>query len=516
MNGILKATDEYSDEDFSKSIKIEISDTQNNMTNIINLKRENPISYSFQFETQIESSIFIIPTKEKFTQISNNYTFLPRNIQIKVERLCEIKQTIEIKVVKGKLIEGKVVPPVEEVLIKLIDSTDGTYSSDVFTDVNGFYSVGPVYYFHDYKLSASKKGYKFYQSDDDQSLFISEQMSQLNVFIKSSEDSKGIMNAYIYISKVSGEQGAPLSRVTNDQGIASFVEISPGEYFIEAQLKEYEITPNQEKIKLVSGEILSFEMKATKVEYSIIGKILELTNSGAKNVLVEAICISCGSSKQIRKTTISESSGYFRLMGLTSLHTYRVSIKLESGKKYAAFSPKFIEVTIEKEDITNMQFYVFGWSNETSISGIINFEGENINELKERPNFEVRLIENKEIINRIPDLNGMNYFRFHNLGMKTYSIMVLCKGNDPKYETMTHNVSLTNEYLKEHLNKGEVSLNLTMKKIERDNTINRKSRYDILVILGIILIALIVYYFMHKKDKFESKENKKKNSEKSR
>ena len=54
------------------------------------------------------------------------------------------------------------------------------------------------------------------------------------------------------------------------------MSLSPDEYFIKPQLKEYEFNPKHKMLKLKQGENAQMSWQAKRVAFSIYGKIVSL------------------------------------------------------------------------------------------------------------------------------------------------------------------------------------------------------------------------------------------------
>ena len=66
------------------------------------------------------------------------------------------------------------------------------------------------------------------------------------------------------------------SNTKSEAGKAEFLSLSPDEYFIKPQLKEYEFNPKHKMQKLQQGENAHITWTAKRVAFSIHGKIVSL------------------------------------------------------------------------------------------------------------------------------------------------------------------------------------------------------------------------------------------------
>ena len=63
---------------------------------------------------------------------------------------------------------------------------------------------------------------------------------------------------------------------SNQDGLADFLSLAPGEYFIKPQLKEYEFSPKHKMQKIQEGENAVITCTAKRIAFSIFGKIVSL------------------------------------------------------------------------------------------------------------------------------------------------------------------------------------------------------------------------------------------------
>lgn len=60
---------------------------------------------------------------------------------------------------------------------------------------------------------------------------------------------------------------------TGASGEATFLSLSPGEYFVKPQLKEFEFTPKHKLMDIKEGETSTIKFQAKRVAFSAYGKI---------------------------------------------------------------------------------------------------------------------------------------------------------------------------------------------------------------------------------------------------
>merc|ERR1712038_1426411 len=71
-------------------------------------------------------------------------------------------------------------------------------------------------------------------------------------------------------------------------GAANFLSLSPGEYFVKPQLKEYEFLPKHQLITIKEGETAQVKLKAERVAFSIFGKMVSLNGEAEAGITLKA------------------------------------------------------------------------------------------------------------------------------------------------------------------------------------------------------------------------------------
>ena len=77
------------------------------------------------------------------------------------------------------------------------------------------------------------------------------------------------------------------SNTKSESGKAEFLSLSPDEYFIKPQLKEYEFSPKHKMQKLQQGENAQISWTAKRVAFSIYGKIVTINGQAEPGVTLK-------------------------------------------------------------------------------------------------------------------------------------------------------------------------------------------------------------------------------------
>ena len=161
--------------------------------------------------------------------------------------------------------------------IKITNALPNQKITETLTDKAGKYSLGPLPQ-ADYKVEASKEGYVFEETPEG---FKSNKLASILVEVK---DNTGNPLNGVVIS-VSG--GRFRSNTKSESGKAEFLSLSPDEYFIKPQLKEYEFSPKHKMQKLQQGENAQISWTAKRVAFSIYGKIVTINGQAEPGVTLK-------------------------------------------------------------------------------------------------------------------------------------------------------------------------------------------------------------------------------------
>jgi len=288
---------------------------------------ENDVGYSFD--------LMAYPGEEVvFQPISAGHLFEPESLHVFVDHDCHT-DVATFTATKGHFVQGKITPPVEGVKIKITNAVPNQKIVGTLTDESGKYSLGPLPQF-DYKVEASKQGYVFEETSDG---FKSNKLASILVEV---EDVDGSKLDGVVIS-VSG--GRFRSNTKSEAGKAEFLSLSPDEYFIKPQLKEYEFNPKHKMQKLQQGENAHITWTAKRVAFSIHGKIVSLNGQAEPGTTLKATSKNCG---DISEEATSESDGSFRFRGLKPKCNYVITFL--SGESIEKIIPSQVEVTMTEAD----------------------------------------------------------------------------------------------------------------------------------------------------------------------
>ena len=271
--------------------------------------------------------------------------FEPEAIHIFVDHTCHIDKVL-FDATSGFFLKGQITPPVSGVKIEIkapkVPNQMQTYA---MTNDQGLYKIGPLPSEEPYQISAVKEGYIFEKDASKQGNFISKKLAAIVVGVKDGEqDLNGV------VVSVSGGQKYR-SNLHTKAGTASFLSLSPGEYFVKPQLKEYELLPKHQLITIKEGEVSQVKFKAERVAFSIFGKMVSLNGEAESGITLKAKAKGKNSDCQEHtEEATSEANGEFRFRGLKPGCEYVIGLQEGIKNDIEKLMPKETLVMMQKKD----------------------------------------------------------------------------------------------------------------------------------------------------------------------
>lgn len=441
-----KVKEVFNDSNLSKiiSIKINIEEIVND--SLRQYKTVDGISINeqsiFNFYTQPKKILIITPEivlsdidsnsvnittieKQALLEEVKKLIFFPKLKQIKVEETCfKNYENLRFELQIGYLIKGKVIPPTENVKVSAKIKETNDLISQVETDKNGEYLIGPIFGEYKYDLNAVKDGYKIISIIDSND-FTAEKLSLLRV--KIIDTNKNPVPS-VFISLSSSNKSFKINNNTNSEGYFDFYELFSGEYYIKPLLKEYRFHPNQKQISIVGGEHYEEVIVAERVAFSLIGKVKLYSNDNIDDITIQAISIE---SQQIFESSIDRNNEY-RIKGLTPFQNYIVKVKIPNDSNIEKAIPSSLPIELGKEDRTDINFILIRKPEKIDIRGHLMFYDKDENSvclLDRIKNFRVELYDfDSENEEKPPVQKGVLsscMFIYKSLEKKKYKIKVV-------------------------------------------------------------------------------------------
>ena len=304
------------------------------------MKRDGT-GYSFSFLAYPGEELSFHPHSEEFL-------FDPEVIHIFVDHTCHVDKVI-FEATSGFFLKGQITPPVAGVKIEIQSPKLPNQKTQSFTstDDKGLYKIGPLPGEETYEISAKKDGYIFEKDSSKPGNFISKKLAAIVVHVND-----GDLELNGVVVSVSGGK-AYRSNTHTKSGAASFLSLSPGEYFVKPQLKEYEFLPKHQLITIKEGETAQVKFKAERIAFSIFGKMVSLNGEVESGILLRAKAQQNQNSEcqGHSEEATSELNGEFRFRGLKPGCEYSIGLREGVKNDIEKLMPKETSVIMQKKDM---------------------------------------------------------------------------------------------------------------------------------------------------------------------
>ncbi|KAK2504235.1 hypothetical protein MC885_021603 [Smutsia gigantea] len=369
---------------------------------------QGPFSYDFSYWARSGEKITVTPS-------SKELLFYPPSMEATVSGESCPGKLIEIHGKAGLFLEGQIHPELEGVEIVISEKGASSPLITVFTDDKGAYSVGPLHSDLEYTVSSQKEGYVLtaIKAEDDQPL-------------------PGVL-----LSLSGGVFRSNL--LTQDNGILTFSNLSPGQYYFKPMMKEFRFEPSSQMIEVQEGQTLKITVTGYRTAYSCYGTVSSLNGEPEQGVAVEAVgqndCSIYG------EDTVTDEEGKFRLRGLLPGCVYHVQLKAEGNDHIERALPQHRVVAVGNNDIDDVNIIVFRQINQFDLSGNVITSSEYL------PTLWVKLYKSENLDNPIQtvSLGQSLFFHFPPLLRDGQNYIVLLDSTLPRsqYDYVLPQVSFT-------------------------------------------------------------------------
>lgn len=409
-------------EDLSETIVVDIYDKSN-----VNIESINAY-FVTSIVNQSGTSVY---EYAMWADLGEEYTFVPRHSRDNQEkkilfypRQRKVSVTVDgcqaaIPTIVGRMglyLEGSVSPPLSGVDIKILADEASTTNLLCKGDLalttktleDGSFVAGPLYDDSTYIIEASKPGYHVKKLGPN--FFSCQKLGEIVVKIDDDGEAKELFPPVLL--SLSGDDGYRNNSISGSGGAFSFDNLFPGNFYLRPLLKEYSFSPPTVAIELGSGESKVVIFHATRVAYSVMGKVTLLTGQPKEGVYVEARSESRGYYEEAK----TDSAGNFRLRGLLPDTTYAIKVVSKDDVGVVEIeraSPKSILVKIGYKDTKGVNFIVFEKPETTILSGHI--EGSGLESLQKYLSVEIKAAGDASIIEAVIPVPLSNYFQIRDL-----------------------------------------------------------------------------------------------------
>uniref|UniRef100_A0A452HR85 Uncharacterized protein n=1 Tax=Gopherus agassizii TaxID=38772 RepID=A0A452HR85_9SAUR len=316
---------------------------------------QGPFSYEFSYWARSGEKITVTPS-------SKELLFYPPSVQTIVSGESCPGKLIEILGKAGLFLEGQIHPELEGVEIIIGEKGVASPLITVFTDDKGAYSVGPLHSDLEYTVTAQKEGFVLTEVEGTVGDFKAFALAGVTFEIKAEDDQP---LAGVLLSLSGGMFRSNL--LTQDNGMLTFSNLSPGQYYFKPMMKEFRFEPSSQMIEVQEGQNLKITITGHRTAYSCYGTVSSLNGEPEQGVSVEAVgqkeCNIYG------EDTVTDEEGKFRLRGLLPGCVYHIQLKAEGNDHIERALPQHRAVQVGNSDIDDVNIIAFRQINQFDLSG---------------------------------------------------------------------------------------------------------------------------------------------------
>ncbi|XP_036042934.1 nodal modulator 1 isoform X2 [Onychomys torridus] len=316
---------------------------------------QGPFSYDFSYWARSGEKITVTPS-------SKELLFFPPSMEATVSGENCPGKLIEIHGKAGLFLEGQIHPELEGVEIVISEKGATSPLITVFTDDKGAYSVGPLHSDLEYTVTSQKEGYVLTAVEGTVGDFKAYALAGVSFEIKA-EDDQPLPGVLLSLS--GGVFRSNL--LTQDNGILTFSNLSPGQYYFKPMMKEFRFEPSSQMIEVQEGQNLRITITGFRTAYSCYGTVSSLNGDPEQGVAVEAVgqkdCSIYG------EDTVTDEDGRFRLRGLLPGCMYHVQLKAEGNDHIERALPHHRVIEVGNNDVDDVNIIVFRQINQFDLSG---------------------------------------------------------------------------------------------------------------------------------------------------
>ncbi|XP_070810911.1 BOS complex subunit NOMO3-like [Pituophis catenifer annectens] len=314
-----------------------------------------PFHYDFSYWARSGEKITVTPS-------SKELLFYPPSIETVVSGESCPGKLIEIYGKAGLFLEGQIHPELEGVEIVISEKGAPSPLITVFTDDKGSYSVGPLHSDLEYTVTAQKEGFILSAVEETVGDFKAFALAGVTFEIKS-EDGNPL--AGVLLSLSGGTFRSNL--LTQDNGMLTFANLSPGQYYFKPMMKEFRFEPSSQMIEVQEGQNLKIAIVGYRTAYSCYGTVSSLNGEPEQGIAVEAV--GQGECAIYGEDTITDEEGRFRLRGLLPSCLYHIQLKAEGNDHIERALPQYSAIQVGSDDVDNVNIVAFRQINQFDLSG---------------------------------------------------------------------------------------------------------------------------------------------------
>ncbi|KAM7418652.1 hypothetical protein PAMA_015993 [Pampus argenteus] len=394
-----------------------------------------PFHYEFSYWARAGEKITVTPS-------SKELLFYPPEVEATITGESCPGRLVDISGRAGLFLEGKVSPELQGVEISITEKGAAAPLITVATNEMGAYSVGPLHSDRQYDISASKEGFVLSPVEGTQGDFKAFALAGVTFKIKS-EDGHPLSGVLLSLS--GGQFRSNL--LTQDTGLLTFNNLSPGQYYFKPMMKEFRFEPSSQMITVEEGQNLSIDITGIKTAYSCYGAVQSLSGDAERDVAVEAV--GQGECSIYSEDTVTDEEGRFRLRGLLPGCKYLIQLRAEGNDHIERALPQHRAIEVGSNDIGGVNIIAFRQINQFDLSGNVITTPEHL------PTLSVKLYKSDNLDNPINSVSlGQSlFFHFPPLDRdgESYVLMLYSTLSRSQYDFTLPQVSFTSSGYHKHI-----------------------------------------------------------------
>ncbi|XP_053328290.1 nodal modulator 1-like [Spea bombifrons] len=316
---------------------------------------QGPFSYEFSYWARSGEKITVTPS-------SKELLFYPPSVETFVSGESCPGKMIEIYGKAGLFLEGQINPELEGVEIVISEKGAASPLITVFTDDKGSYSVGPLHSDLEYTIAAQKEGFVMTAVEGTVGDFNAFALAGVTFEIRSEDDQP---LAGVLLSLSGGMFRSNL--LTQENGMLTFSNLSPGQYYFKPMMKEFRFEPSSQMIEAQEGQNLKITITGYRTAYSCYGTVSSLNGEPEQGIAVEAM--GQGDCSLYGEDTVTDEEGRFRLRGLRPGCVYHVQLKAEGNDHIERALPTYRAIEVGSNDIDEINIIAFRQINQFDLTG---------------------------------------------------------------------------------------------------------------------------------------------------
>uniref|UniRef100_A0A8C9XS04 NODAL modulator 1 n=1 Tax=Sander lucioperca TaxID=283035 RepID=A0A8C9XS04_SANLU len=394
-----------------------------------------PFHYEFSYWARAGEKITVTPS-------SKELLFYPPEVEATITGESCPGRLVDIAGRAGLFLEGKVSPELQGVEISITERGTAAPLITVATNEMGAYSVGPLHSDRQYDISASKEGFVLSPVEGTLGDFKAFALAGVTFKIKSED---GIPLSGVLLSLSGGQFRSNL--VTQDTGLLTFNNLSPGQYYFKPMMKEFRFEPASQMITVEEGQSLNIDITGIKTAYSCYGAVQSLSGDAERDVAVEAV--GQGECSLYSEDTVTDEEGRFRLRGLLPGCKYLIQLRAEGNDHIERALPQHRAIEVGSNDIEGVNIIAFRQINQFDLSGNVHTSPEHLATLS------VKLYKSDNLDNPINSVSlGQSlFFNFPPLDRdgESYVLMLYSTLSRSQYDFTLPQVTFTSNGYHKHV-----------------------------------------------------------------